>query len=170
MTAVLADIPLEPAGVPRGRAMVERAEWAALSFASYDIESVRRIAKAAAEAGERIAGGLGEAAVAETGFGVAEHKKLKNVACSIGIWNTYGDHDYVTPTVHADRGIVEVPRPAGVVLALTPSTNPVATVLSFLCSATPKPVSATAASPSPPAICSPASAAALAMRRTDSMS
>ena len=128
MTAVLADIPLEPAGVPRGRAMVERAEWAALSFATYDIESVRRIAKAAAEAGERIAGGLGEAAVAETGFGVAEHKKLKNVACSIGIWNSYGDHDYVTPNVHADRGIVEVPRPAGVVLALTPSTNPVATV------------------------------------------
>ncbi|MEY4171330.1 MAG: hypothetical protein RLZ94_2403, partial [Actinomycetota bacterium] len=128
MTAVLADIPLEPAGVPRGRAMVERAEWAALSFASYDIESVRRIAKAAAEAGEQIAGGLGEAAVAETGFGVAEHKKLKNVACSIGIWNTYGDHDYVSPVVHPDRGIVEVPRPAGVILALTPSTNPVATV------------------------------------------
>ena len=50
MTAVLADIPLEPAGVPRGRAMVERAEWAALSFANYDIESVRRIAKAAAAA------------------------------------------------------------------------------------------------------------------------
>ena len=128
MTAVLADIPLEPAGVPRGRAMVERAEWAALSFANYDIESVRRIAKAAAEAGERMAGEFGESAVAETGFGVAEHKKLKNVACSIGIWNTYGDHDYVTPTVHADRGIVEVPRPAGVILALTPSTNPVATV------------------------------------------
>jgi acetaldehyde dehydrogenase/alcohol dehydrogenase len=128
MTAVLADLPLEPAGVPRGRAMVERAEWAALSFATYDIESVRRIAKAAAEAGERIAGELGEAAVRETGFGVAEHKKLKNVACSIGIWNTYGDHDYVSPVAHPDRGIVEVPRPAGVVFALTPSTNPVATV------------------------------------------
>ena len=128
MTAVLADLPLEPAGVPRGRAMVERAEWAALSFATYDIESVRRIAKAAAEAGEALAGQLGEAAVLETGFGVAEHKKLKNVACSIGIWNTYGDHDYVSPVVHPDRGIVEVPRPAGVVFALTPSTNPVATV------------------------------------------
>lgn len=128
MTALLADIPLEPAGVPRGRAMVERAQWASLAFATYDIETVRRIAQAAAEAGERVAAALGAAAVEETGFGVAEHKTLKNVACSVGIWNTYRDHDYVSPVVHADRGIVEVPRPAGVVIALTPSTNPVATV------------------------------------------
>ena len=128
MTALLADIPLEPAGVPRGRAMVERAEWAALAFATYDIDSVRRIAQAAAEAGERLAAQFGEEAVLETGYGVAEHKKLKNVACSIGIWNTYRDHDYVSPVAHPDKGMVEVPRPAGVVFALTPSTNPVATV------------------------------------------
>jgi len=128
MTALLADIPLEPAGVPRGRAMVERAQWASLAFASYDVDSVRRIAQAAAEAGEHVAAELGVAAVEETGFGVAEHKKLKNVACSIGIWNTYRDHDYVSPVIHPDRGIVEVPRPAGVIIALTPSTNPVATV------------------------------------------
>ena len=127
MTALLADIPLEPAGVPRGRAMVERAEWAARAFSSYDIESVRRIAKAAAEAGEKHARKFAEDAVAETGFGVAEHKVLKNVACSIGIWNTYGGNDYVTPVVHDDQRVVEIPRPAGVVFALTPSTNPVAT-------------------------------------------
>ncbi|MFM7210962.1 MAG: hypothetical protein ACKOYQ_03005, partial [Actinomycetota bacterium] len=97
MTATLVDIPLEPAGVPRGRAMVERAEWAAQAFATYDIESVRRIAKAAAEAGERHAREFAEAAVEETGFGVADHKLLKNVACSIGIWNTYGMDDHVSP-------------------------------------------------------------------------
>lgn len=127
MTALLADMPLEPAGVPRGRAMVGRAEWAARAFATYDIESVRRIAKAAAEAGEQHAKVFAEAAVAETGFGVAEHKVLKNVACSIGIWNTYGAKDFVSPVVRADERIVEIPRPAGVVFALTPSTNPVAT-------------------------------------------
>ena len=127
MTALLADIPLEPAGVPRGRAMVERAEWAARAFATFDIETVRRIAKAAAEAGESHAQEFAEAAVAETGFGVAEHKILKNVACSIGIWNTYAANDFVSPVIHADQRIVEIPRPAGVLLALTPSTNPVAT-------------------------------------------
>lgn len=128
MSVLMADIPLEPAGVPRGRAMVERAEWAARAFGTYDIESVRRIARAAAEAGEQHAADLAAKAVAETGYGVAEHKVLKNVACSIGIWNTYGTHDYVSPVVDAARRMVEIPRPAGVVLALTPSTNPVATV------------------------------------------
>lgn len=128
MSALLADIPLEPAGVPRGRAMVERAAWAARAFATYDIDTVRCISRAAAEAGEQCAADLAAKAVAETGFGVAEHKVLKNVACSIGMWNTYGSHDYVSPVVHADRRIVEIPRPAGVVFALTPSTNPVATV------------------------------------------
>lgn len=127
MTALFADIPLEPVGVPRGRAMVERAEWAARAFATYDIDAVRRIAKAAAEAGEAHAKEFAVAAVAETGFGVAEHKALKNVACSIGIWNAYGTQDFVSPLVLADERIVEIPRPAGVVLALTPSTNPVAT-------------------------------------------
>lgn len=126
--SALAEIPLEPAGVPRGRAMVERAEWASRAFATYPIEDVRRIARAAAEAAEAHAREWAEAAVAETGFGVVEHKRLKNVACSIGVWNTYADHDYVTPVVREDVKIVEVPRPAGVVFALTPSTNPVATV------------------------------------------
>ncbi len=123
------DIPLEPAGVPLGRAMVERAEWAARAFATYDIASVRRIAKAAAEAGEAQARALADAAVAETGFGVPDHKYLKNVACSIGIWNTYQHGDWVTPVVLEQEKIVEIPRPAGVVFALTPSTNPVATVM-----------------------------------------
>lgn len=125
----LIDIPLEPAGVPRGRAMVERAEWASRAFARYDIGAVRRIAKAAAEAAESHARQLAEDAVAETGFGVAEHKFLKNIACSIGIWNVYEHQDHVSPVIMDQEKIVEIPRPAGVVLALTPSTNPVATVM-----------------------------------------
>ncbi len=64
----------------------------------------------------------------ETGFGVARHKVLKNITCSTGIVERYRDHDYVTPRFDPTAKIVEVPRPAGVVLALTPSTNPVATV------------------------------------------
>lgn len=128
MTQALAEMPLEPAGVPRGRAMVERATWAARTFATYDIDSVRRIAHAAAIAGENHAREFAELAVQETGYGVVEHKVLKNVACSVGIWNTYESHDYVTPTILSGDKIVEVPRPAGVIFALTPSTNPVATV------------------------------------------
>ena len=66
--------------------------------------------------------------MSETGFGVVEHKVLKNVACSTGIVEAYRDDDYVSARFDPTTKILEIPRPAGVVLALTPSTNPVATV------------------------------------------
>ncbi|MGZ4453402.1 MAG: aldehyde dehydrogenase family protein [Nocardioides sp.] len=122
------ELTVEPMGVPRGRAMLERAEWASRAFGRYDVASVRRIVTAAAEAGAAHAHDLAERAVAETGYGVAEHKVRKNLACSTGIADAYRDDDYVSVRVDPAGKIVEVPRPAGVVLALTPSTNPVATV------------------------------------------
>ena len=94
--------------------------------------AVDAIVRAAAAAGAAKAREYAEWAVRETGFGVAEHKVLKNIACSTGIADYYADHDYVTPRIDHEARIVEVPRPAGVVLALTPSTNPVATVF-FKC-------------------------------------
>jgi acetaldehyde dehydrogenase/alcohol dehydrogenase len=118
----------DPAGVPRARAMLQRAEWAARAFARYDKGSVDAIVRAAATAGAAKAREYAEWAVRETGFGVVEHKVLKNVACSSGIAEHYAGHDYVTPRLDPEAKIVEIPRPAGVVLALTPSTNPVATV------------------------------------------
>lgn len=128
MAETMFEMPLDPAGVPRGRAMVERAEWAARAFASYDAATVQRIVDAAAAAGAAHAKELAEEAVRETGFGVVEHKVLKNLACSRGIAELYRAADYVDVVVDPAAKIVSVPRPAGVVLALTPSTNPVATV------------------------------------------
>src|SRR3954467_10659518 len=61
-------------------------------------------------------------------MGVVEHKALKNVSCSRGLVEWWGGTDLISATVDAERRIVEIPRPAGVVLALTPSTNPIATV------------------------------------------
>lgn len=118
----------EAVGVPRARQMLELAGWAAREFTRYDRASVLRIAEAAARAAEAKAEHYAEWAVRETGFGVVEHKVVKNRLCSRGIVDAYRDSDFVSPRIHADRKLVEVPRPAGVVLALTPSTNPVATV------------------------------------------
>lgn len=119
---------VEPAGVPRGRAMVERADWAGRAFAKYDIAAVNRIVEAAAKAAAARAEEFARDAVAETGFGVVEHKVLKNLACSTGLLETYRGHDYVSAEIDEANKIVAIPRPAGVVFALTPSTNPVATV------------------------------------------
>jgi acetaldehyde dehydrogenase / alcohol dehydrogenase len=122
------DLLTDPAGVPRAQAMLQRAQWAALAFSRYDKSSVDRIVHAAAQAGAARAREYAEWAVRETGFGVAEHKVLKNLASSTGLAEAYAGHDYVTPRIDPVAKIVEIPRPAGVVLALTPSTNPVATV------------------------------------------
>src|SRR6185503_4487532 len=107
--------------------MLQLAEWAAASYARYGRAAVDRIAKAAAEAAFALAGPLAEAAVKETGFGVAEHKKIKNEICSRGIYDAYKNEDFCSKRVIAEQKIVEVPRAAGIVFALTPSTNPVCT-------------------------------------------
>ncbi len=116
--------------VDAGRAghMLERASWAAREFATYGVDDVRRIVEAAAHAGAAHAQELAEMAVEETTFGVVEHKVEKNVTCSVGLLDVYDVRDYVEPVVDASRKTVSIPRPAGVIVALTPSTNPVASV------------------------------------------
>ncbi len=118
----------EPAGVPRARMMLQRAHWAATAFAAYDPVRTHRIVEAVAEEAYRNAERYAKWAVEETGMGVAEHKRIKNEACSRGVFDWYGREDFVSAQVDSDLKIVSLPRPAGVVLALTPSTNPIATV------------------------------------------
>ncbi|WP_024447237.1 aldehyde dehydrogenase family protein [Mycolicibacterium iranicum] len=108
--------------------LLERARFAAAAYGEYDQATVARIVEAVADAGHLNAERFAAAAVAETQMGVVEHKIVKNRACSRGIVEFYRDQDYVTPRIDTARKIVEVPRPAGVVLALCPTTNPVATV------------------------------------------
>jgi acyl-CoA reductase-like NAD-dependent aldehyde dehydrogenase len=118
----------EPGGIARARMMLSRAHWATTAFASYDAASVRRIAQAAADAGYANAQRYAEWAVRETGMGVVGHKRIKNEMCSRGIFEAYADADYTSARIDRERRIVEIPRAAGVVLALTPSTNPTSTV------------------------------------------
>lgn len=108
--------------------MVEKARWAAEAFSSYRRPEVLRIAKAVGEAGYAQAQRYAQWAVEETGFGVVEHKVIKNQACSRGLFERYQDQDFTGMKIDAERKILEIARPAGVVFALTPSTNPVATV------------------------------------------
>ncbi|MDF3340603.1 aldehyde dehydrogenase family protein [Mycolicibacterium septicum] len=108
--------------------MLERAGWAAAAYADYDAASVNNIVNAVADAAYAAAERFAAEAVAETGMGVVADKVTKNRACSRGIVDYYRGEDYVSPRVDEARKIVELPRPAGVVLALTPTTNPVATV------------------------------------------
>jgi acetaldehyde dehydrogenase / alcohol dehydrogenase len=112
------------AGLSVARSMVGRAQWAARAFARYDKDTVDRIVAAAATAAAAKAAEYGQHAVRETGFGVPRHQEFTNVAASRGLLESYHEHDYVSP--RTDAHCVDIPRPAGVVLALTSSTTPVA--------------------------------------------
>jgi acyl-CoA reductase-like NAD-dependent aldehyde dehydrogenase len=116
------------AAIYQARQALQRAHWAASAFATYDRPSVLRIAEAVATAAHAQARHYAEWAVRETGFGVVEHKVIKNEACSLGVLDRYRDEDLVSPRIDPDGKMLSLPRPAGVILALTPSTNPVCSV------------------------------------------
>ena len=108
--------------------MLQLAHWAAGRFATYDRASVQRIAESVAQVAHANAAKYAEWAVKETGFGVIEHKIIKNEACSLGILQRYQDDDFVSPRVDEAAKILSLPRPAVVVLGLAPSTNPLSSV------------------------------------------
>ena len=112
----------------RAGQMLNTARWAADRFSRMDAATVRSVVKAMADAGFAKAKYYAEWAVRETGYGRIEHKIIKNEGCSKGIFEKYGHLDFVTPRIDHQTKTVDLPRPAGVVFALTPVTNPVATV------------------------------------------
>ncbi len=107
---------------------VVRAAWASKYYRKFDREVVLRIAEAVAKAGHAKAAHYAEWAVRETGYGVVAHKTLKNQLSTHDLLAYYRDLDLVTPRIDQDRKIIELPAPAGVVFALAPVTNPVATI------------------------------------------
>jgi len=113
-----------------GRAdmMLERAGWAAEIFRRYDRPMTMSIVESVASRAHELAGKYADWAVEETGFGVPAHKKLKNELTAQPLVDFYRNEDFVNRRIDAERKMVEIPRPAGVVLALTPSTNPIATI------------------------------------------
>jgi acetaldehyde dehydrogenase/alcohol dehydrogenase len=127
MSAIVDARAADPPGAPRARMMLQRARWAATAFAGFDRERTRRVVRAVADAAYQNAERFAVEAVEETGMGVAEHKRRKNEACSRGLVERYAGEDFAGVRIDAEAKIVEVPKPAGVVLALTPSTNPIST-------------------------------------------
>jgi len=125
----LVDISTSPAAL-KGRAsnVLERARWASEVFQRYDREATQGIVDAVAAAAHDNAQKYADWAVEETGFGVAAHKKIKNELAAHPLVDYYRGEDFVNPRIDEHRKIVEIPRPAGVIFALTPSTNPVATL------------------------------------------
>ncbi|MET7768297.1 bifunctional acetaldehyde-CoA/alcohol dehydrogenase [Nocardia sp. NPDC005366] len=111
-------------------AMVDVATSAANAFRKLDQKQVDTIVEAMVEAGIRAAVELAMVAVEETGFGVFEDKVVKNYVATEFLYDYLRDKKSVGVIEEdVERSIVRVAEPIGVVLAITPVTNPTSTVL-----------------------------------------
>jgi acetaldehyde dehydrogenase/alcohol dehydrogenase len=109
---------------------VDRARTAAHEFRRLDQDEVDRIVWAMVVAGLKNAVELAQLAMEETGFGVFEDKVVKNYIATEFLFDYLKDKRSVgVISEDPERGIQEVAEPIGVVLALTPITNPTSTVL-----------------------------------------
>ena len=118
---------------------VDRAQAAAVAMRALDQEAVDRIVWAMTVAGLENAVELAELAMEETQFGVLEDKVLKNYIATEFLYDYLKDKKSVGVIEEdRERAIQYVAEPIGVVLALTPITNPTSTTLfkSIVCAKT----------------------------------
>jgi len=114
--------------VQEARTLATAARAAQQKWAQATQVEVDRVCAAMAEAGAAAAQNLAAMAVEETGFGVLEHKTLKNQLCSTILWDTLRDVKTVGVIERdEERRLFRVALPMGVVAALVPSTNPTST-------------------------------------------
>ena len=112
------------------RVLVERARAAQAVADGYDQQRVDDLVAAAGWAilEPKRNRELAELAVADTGIGNVEDKVRKNHRKTLGLLRDLkGERSVGVIAEHPELGLIEIARPAGVVAAITPSTNPAAT-------------------------------------------
>ncbi len=132
---VVRNLEAQPAGVSSGGPVfdtvdeaVAAAKRAQPGFQDLGLEAREKIIAAMREVSRANARRWAEMAVAETGMGRVEDKVVKNMVC---IDRTPGVEDLRAVAYTGDKGLTLVEyAPFGVVAAITPSTNAVATIIS----------------------------------------
>lgn len=116
--------------IQEARTLVENARKAQLQFSQLSQEEVDEIVRCTAEIAERESERLATMAVLETGFGVYEHKVIKNKFASRTVYESIKDLRTVG-IINEDKAnrMIEIATPVGVIAALVPCTNPTSTAI-----------------------------------------
>jgi acetaldehyde dehydrogenase (acetylating) len=127
---IMTDFDNDLLSIQEARTLATQARDAQRKFLHATQAEVDRICAAMAQAAADAAVALGKMASEETGYGVPEHKTLKNLLSSQLLWEAIKD----IPTVGVIRSdqqkrTYDIAWPMGVVAALTPSTNPTSTTM-----------------------------------------
>ncbi|MFN8642276.1 MAG: bifunctional acetaldehyde-CoA/alcohol dehydrogenase [Candidatus Binatia bacterium] len=110
--------------------LVERARLAAAAATQLAQADCDRIARALVIRGLEVAQQLAVQAVQETKIGLVEDKAVKNMIATEFVWHAIKDVKSVGVIAEdPERNLKTVAEPIGVVLGVTPVTNPTATVL-----------------------------------------
>jgi acetaldehyde dehydrogenase (acetylating) len=118
------------ASIAEARALARRAKQAWLELAEFSQERIDAIVDAMAAAATPQAERFASLAVEETGYGVVADKVQKNLFSSQKVYNFIRPMKTVGVVArHADRRVVEIAEPFGVVAAVVPSTNPTSTAI-----------------------------------------
>ena len=118
------------ASIQEARNCLRRSRDAWQKYRHFTQAQVDRITLAMVEAGARQAESLGRLAVDETGIGVAQSKRDKNLFATLDLWEDIKDLQTVG-VVHRDeeKQFYQIAEPYGVILGIVPTTNPTSTAL-----------------------------------------
>src|SRR5674536_114678 len=121
---------LDESKIAELNAVVDRAQAAAAAFRKLDQKAVDDIVLAMVVAGLDAAIDLAGVAMEETSFGVFEDKVIKNYLATEFLYDYLKDKKTVGVVDHDEEANIDyVAEPIGVVMAITPITNPTSTVL-----------------------------------------
>ncbi len=118
------------------RDLIKQAKQAQKALAAMDQTQLDRITEAVSRAGAQHARRLAELAVEETGFGIAEHKEIKNRFSAVTVYEAIRDMKVVGVLAEdREHKTMDIGVPVGIVAGLVPSTNPTSTIFykSLIC-------------------------------------
>ncbi len=118
------------------RDLIKQAKEAQKALAAMDQAQIDRITESISQAGAANARRLAEMAVEETGFGVVEHKEIKNRFSAVTVYEAIKNLKTVGVLAEdKEHKTVDIGVPVGIVAGLVPSTNPTSTIFykSLIC-------------------------------------
>ncbi len=126
----MADYDNDLQSIQEARTLANNARQAQLKWMHASQVEVDRACAAMAEAAYNASERLGRMACEETGYGVPQHKMLKNFLSSKLLWDTMKDIKTVGVIRHDPaKKLYDIAWPMGIIAALSPSTNPTSTVM-----------------------------------------
>ncbi len=118
------------------RDLIKQAKEAQKMLATMDQVKLDRIAEAVSKAGAKHARRLAQMAVEETGFGIVEHKEIKNYFSAVTVYEAIKNMKVVGVLAEdREHKTMDIGVPVGIVAGLVPSTNPTSTIFykSLIC-------------------------------------